>query len=114
MRPTTSIPKANYIPLLISLLILSTPYLLWHTLCHLSHTHSPLVIVTSESMLPIYQRGDILFVSNRTAEIALGDVVVCWFAGRELPFVHRVVEKRVLDDVRVEAPEGEGMGNESR
>ena len=47
-------------------------------------------------MEPIFQRGDILFVSNRDPSIELGDIVVCWFEGRSLPFVHRVIEKHAL------------------
>ena len=82
--------------LLIYLLILSTPYLLWQSLCAVSHTDSPIVVVTSESMEPVFQRGDVLFVSNRDSRLELGDIVVCWFEGRELPFVHRVIEKHAL------------------
>ena len=89
-------PHRALSPLLISFLILLTPYALWHTLCAISHTHSPIVVVTSESMEPVFRRGDVLFVSNRTSDIEVGDVVVCWFKGRELPFVHRVIEKHAM------------------
>lgn len=47
-------------------------------------------------MEPVYRRGDVLFVSNRDPSIELGEVVVVWLKGRRLPFVHRVIEKRVL------------------
>ena len=47
-------------------------------------------------MEPVYQRGDVLFVSNRDPSIELGEIVVCWLKGRRLPFVHRVIEKHVL------------------
>ena len=47
-------------------------------------------------MEPVYQRGDVLFVSNRNPSIELGEIVVCWLVGRKLPFVHRVIEKHVL------------------
>ena len=97
MRATThSSPNRTLSKLLIYLLILTAPYTAWHFLRLIFHTSSPLVFVTSESMSPVYQRGDILFVSNRTPAIELGDVVVCWFEGRKLPFVHRVIEKHVL------------------
>ena len=55
-----------------------------------------MVVVTSESMEPVYQRGDMLFVWNRDASIEPGEVVVVWLEDRRLPFVHRVVEKHVL------------------
>ena len=97
MRATTaSSPNRALSQFLIYLLILTAPYTAWHFLCLTFHTSSPLVFVTSESMSPVYQRGDILFVSNRTPAIELGDVIVCWFEGRKLPFVHRVIEKHVL------------------
>ena len=97
MRATTpSSPNRTLSQLLIYLLLLTAPYITWHLLRLTFHTSSPLVFVTSESMSPVYQRGDILFVSNRTPAIELGDVVVCWFEGRRLPFVHRVIEKHVL------------------
>ena len=83
-------------PLLIYILILSTPYALWHSICAITHTSTPIVVVTSESMEPVYQRGDVLFVSNRDPDIELGEIVVCWLEGRRLPFVHRVIEKHVL------------------
>ena len=47
-------------------------------------------------MEPVYQRGDVLFVSNRDPSIELGETVVVWLKGRRLPFVHRVIEKHVL------------------
>ncbi|KAM0801674.1 microsomal signal peptidase 18 kDa subunit [Usnea florida] len=97
MRATTpSSPNRTLSQFLIYLLLLTAPYIIWHFLCLTFHTSSPLVFVTSESMSPVYQRGDILFVSNRTPAIELGDVVVCWLEGRKLPFVHRVIEKHVL------------------
>ena len=95
MRATTpSLPHRTLSQLLIYLLILTAPYTTWHFLRLTSHTSSPLVFVTSESMTPVYQRGDILFVSNRTPTIELGDIVVYWFEGRRLPFVHRVIGMR--------------------
>ena len=94
MRATT--PNRTLSQLLIYFFILTAPYTAWHFLRLTFRTSSPLVFVTSESMSPVYQRGDILFVSNRTPAIELGDVVVCWFEGRKLPFVHRVIEKHVL------------------
>ena len=59
----------------------------------LSNSSSPVIVVTSESMEPAFYRGDILFVWNRDEDFKVGEVVVCWFKGRELPMVHRVVRK---------------------
>jgi signal peptidase I len=42
-------------------------------------------------MEPAFQRGDILFLSNRKPEVDAGDIVVFKVAGREIPIVHRVM-----------------------
>ena len=98
MQASTTFKPHRTIPrVLIYLIIVLAPYALWHCLCAISHTTSPIVVVTSESMEPVFQRGDILFVSNRTPNIELGEIVVCWIEGRRLPFVHRVIEKHVLN-----------------
>ena len=89
-------PHRTLSPLLIYILVFSVPYALWHSLCAMTHTSSPVVIVTSESMEPVYHRGDVLFVSNRDPNIELEEIVVCWLEGRRLPFVHRVIKKYVL------------------
>ena len=97
MRATThSQPRRTLSQVLVYFLIFSTPCVIWYSLCAITHTYSPIVVVTSGSMEPVFRRGDILFVSNRTQSIELGDIVVCWFGGRRLPFVHRVIEKHAL------------------
>ena len=59
----------------------------------ITKSSSPVVVVTSESMEPVYHRGDILFVWNRKEELEVGEVVVAWFSPRELPMVHRVIRR---------------------
>jgi signal peptidase len=62
-------------------------------------TSSPLVVVTSESMVHALQPGDLLVLQGRAAEdIAVGDIVVYeddWYT--DAPIVHRVVEIQLLD-----------------
>ena len=72
---------------------LLTAFMLWKSLCLLSKSSSPVIVVTSESMEPAFHRGDILFVWNRDEDFGVGEVVVCWLKGRELPMVHRVIRK---------------------
>ncbi len=45
-------------------------------------------------MEPAFQRGDLLLLSNRTANVGpkVGDIPVVWFEGQRLPMVHRVVK----------------------
>ena len=57
-------------------------------------TTSPLVVVTSESMKPTLERGDLLVLQARPEEnISLGDIIVFWMDWYpDSPIVHRVVE----------------------
>jgi signal peptidase I len=50
-------------------------------------------------MEPTFYRGDLILISNRDEYIAIGDIPVVWFAGRDLPFVHRAVEVCWKSDV---------------
>ncbi|NWF95911.1 MAG: signal peptidase I [Candidatus Thorarchaeota archaeon] len=56
-------------------------------------TTSPLVVVTSESMVPTLNRGDMLVLQRQSPEeIELGEIIVytaSWYT--EAPIVHRVV-----------------------
>ena len=74
-------------------LILSRVCMLWKLLCVITGSSSPIIVVISESMEPAFQRGDLLFLWNRDESFGVGDVVACWFSGRDLPMVHRVVQK---------------------
>ncbi len=62
-------------------------------------TSSPLVVVTSESMVPALYPGDLLVLQGRAADdISVGDIVVYvddWYT--DAPIVHRVVEIQVAD-----------------
>lgn len=62
-------------------------------------TPTPLVVVTSESMVPTLQPGDLLVLQGRTAEqIQVGDIIVyedSWYT--EAPVVHRVVDIDIID-----------------
>lgn len=74
-------------------LILSSTYMLWETLRMITNSPSPIVVVISESMEPAFSRGDLLFLWNRDENVEVWDIAVCWFEGRDLPMVHRVVKR---------------------
>lgn len=59
----------------------------WKCLCLITDSRTPIIVVTSESMEPAFQKGDLLFVWNRVASLEVGDVAVVWFQGRQLPMV---------------------------
>ncbi|MHA2602487.1 MAG: signal peptidase I [Candidatus Thorarchaeota archaeon SMTZ1-83] len=62
-------------------------------------TSSPLVVVTSESMIHALYPGDLLVLQGRAAEdISVGDIIVYvddWYT--DAPIVHRVVEIQVVN-----------------
>ena len=61
-------------------------------------TSSPLVVVTSGSMIPTLERGDLLLLQGRAAEdIGVGDIVVYTTPGYDAPIVHRVVSIEEVD-----------------
>ena len=75
------------------LLIISTAFAAWKGLCFVTASSSPVIVVISESMEPAFYRGDVLFVWNRAEVFDVGEVAVCWFEGRPLPMVHRIVQR---------------------
>ncbi|AIU69168.1 signal peptidase [Thermococcus eurythermalis] len=56
------------------------------------HTDSPLVIVVSGSMEPVFYRGDIVLLRGVTSpdQVEVGDVIVYKRPGYEYPIIHRV------------------------
>jgi signal peptidase len=63
-------------------------------------TSTPLVVVTSDSMVPALQQGDLLVLQGRAAEdIHLSDIIVYeddWYEGA--PVVHRVVAIEIVGE----------------
>jgi signal peptidase len=59
----------------------------WKALALASNTPIPMVVVTSESMEPGLQRGDILLLWNRYRNLQVGDIPVIWFQDHQLPMV---------------------------
>jgi len=56
------------------------------------HTGSPLVIVVSGSMEPVFYRGDVVLLKGITNpdQVKVGDVIVYKRPGYEYPIIHRV------------------------
>jgi signal peptidase len=72
-------------------LVLSTAFMLWKGLSIFTASSSPIVVVLSGSMEPAFQRGDLLFLWNRSERAEVGEIVVYNVRGKEVPIVHRVV-----------------------
>ncbi|ASJ13401.1 signal peptidase I [Thermococcus thioreducens] len=65
------------------------------------HTDSPLVIVVSESMEPVFYRGDVVLLKgineDNIDDVHVGDVIVYKRPGYEYPIIHRVREIKVVE-----------------
>lgn len=72
-------------------MIVGSALMFWKTLMVLTLSDSPVVVVLSGSMEPLYYRGDILFLYNREETISTGDVIVYQNGEQEIPIVHRVI-----------------------
>jgi len=56
-------------------------------------TDLPIVAVESNSMVPTFQKGDILILQGSSPEdLAVGDVIVFTPKGHSIPIVHRIIE----------------------
>jgi len=52
-------------------------------------------------MEPAFQRGDILFLTNRDDPIRAGEIVVFKIKDRDIPIVHRVMKVHEKEDGKV-------------
>lgn len=90
--PTSGRMKKVLQQLLPLLQMISALFMAYKGLSIVTNTQFPVHVVISESMEPVFQRGDIVFVSNRTNKIEVGEISVVWFPGAALPMVHRVIK----------------------
>ncbi|XP_073241332.1 signal peptidase complex catalytic subunit SEC11A-like [Porites lutea] len=73
-------------------MIVSSALMIWKGLMVVTGSESPIVVVLSGSMEPAFQRGDLLFLTNKEDPIRVGEIVVFKVEGREIPIVHRVLK----------------------
>ncbi|KAJ3479428.1 hypothetical protein NLG97_g8323 [Lecanicillium saksenae] len=78
--------------LLSTALMITHIFMAWKALVLITGSRTPLAVVTSESMEPGFQRGDILLLWNRPNHIMVGDIALVAFPTRKLPMVHRVLQ----------------------
>lgn len=71
----------------------------WESLCLITNSTHPLMVISSESMEPAFRRGDVILLWNREPVIFAGEIPVIWFSGRPLPMVHRAIQ--VVNNGRV-------------
>ncbi|KAL5050524.1 hypothetical protein BDW71DRAFT_203913 [Aspergillus fruticulosus] len=75
---------------LVAAQVVATCFMAWKALSLWAGTPYPVMVVTTESMLPAFAPGDVLFVTNHRQNVAIGDLPVCWLPGKAFPMVHRV------------------------
>ncbi|TPX69654.1 hypothetical protein SpCBS45565_g02304 [Spizellomyces sp. 'palustris'] len=73
-------------------LIVSSALMIWKGLSVVTNSESPIVVVLSESMEPAFARGDLLFLTQPSTPITIGDICVFKLRGKPVPIVHRVIE----------------------
>ena len=76
-------------------MIASSVLVTWNLSKCVTGSVAPLVVVLSESMSPAMHRGDILLLQNtfQSNDVNVGDIVVFHIKEREIPIVHRVINK---------------------
>jgi signal peptidase len=72
--------------------LIATCFMAWKALSIWAGTPYPVMIVTTESMLPAFAPGDILLISNHHQDVGIGDLPVCWLHDRAFPMIHRVLQ----------------------
>ncbi|KAH8697146.1 hypothetical protein BGW36DRAFT_341050 [Talaromyces proteolyticus] len=71
---------------------MSSVFMLWKAQCVITGSPDPLMVVTSQSMEPAFQPGDLIFLWNRNRHIQAGEIPVVWFSDRPLPMMHRAIK----------------------
>jgi signal peptidase len=95
MLPLLKNPRQAASQILAFGFVISSTFILYQGLAVISDSPSPVVVVLSGSMEPAFQRGDIIFLWNRNIyeNTKVGEIVVYNVKGRDIPIVHRVVQK---------------------
>lgn len=123
-RPTTMLPflsgsslsntRQSLSQVLNFALVLSTAFMLWKALSIFTASSSPIVVVLSGSMEPAFQRGDLLFLWNRSPRAEVGEIVVYNVKGKDIPIVHRVVRTfSEVEDGKKTKKKGKKIGAEA-
>lgn len=72
------------------------------------------MVVLSGSMEPAFQRGDLLFLWNRSPRAEVGEIVVYNVKGKDIPIVHRVVRTfSEVEDGKKTKKKGKKIGAEA-
>eukprot|EP00753_Platysulcus_tardus_P017052 PLAT6231.1.p1 GENE.PLAT6231.1~~PLAT6231.1.p1 ORF type:complete len:200 (+),score=48.92 PLAT6231.1:51-602(+) len=95
-------------------MVLCTALMMWWSLCCITRSESPIVVVLSGSMEPAFYRGDILFLNNPPEPVRVGDIVVYKQEGKDVPIVHRVLELHQKDGETFFLTKGDNNARDDR
>eukprot|EP00658_Telonema_sp_P-2_P007505 TRINITY_DN12799_c0_g1_i2.p1 TRINITY_DN12799_c0_g1~~TRINITY_DN12799_c0_g1_i2.p1 ORF type:complete len:205 (-),score=48.80 TRINITY_DN12799_c0_g1_i2:281-895(-) len=73
-------------------MIVFSALMIWKSLMWFTEAESPVVVVLSGSMEPLFFRGDILFLNRGKEPFRTGEVCVFKITGRDIPIVHRIIK----------------------
>ena len=106
-KKETGSKKAILITVVLIIVAISSSFLIYFILQVSLNTSTPIVVVTSPSMSPNINTGDLVFIrgidpafiQNGTEEDKNGDVILfnaqgLWIGAPSIPVIHRVVNKR--------------------
>lgn len=96
MMHTSRSPQTTVRSMLVDTLpllqFISAIFMIWKGLSLLADTPFPIMVVTTESMEPAFQPGDVLFIANHKRNVHVGELPVCWFQERQFPMIHRIIQ----------------------
>ena len=79
-------------------MVVSSALMMWKGLMLVTYSDSPVVVVLTGSMEPLFHRGDILFITWDYTPPQSGDIVVFKVPSQEIPIVHRVIATQELEN----------------
>ncbi|CAK83773.1 unnamed protein product (macronuclear) [Paramecium tetraurelia] len=82
-------------------IVIGSALSIWKSLQVVSLSECPVVVVLSDSMVPAYGRGDILFLTYFNKPFEVGDVIVYKLKDQEIPIVHRVLQIHKQQEIQI-------------
>lgn len=95
MSAQSSILRNSFTNLVLPLLLATV---LFFSLRIVTDSTYPILVIKSESMSPAFHRGDVVFLSNRTSEVQVGDIPALWFGDQAQPMIHRAIRTFSADE----------------
>ncbi len=85
-------PRQFLFQILNTLMVVASALATWKAAGLVFNNESPIVVVLSESMTPVFERGDLLFLALTKDKFKIGEICVFKIKGQPIPIVHRILE----------------------